>query len=288
MRNLGISKDELAKMYSPGRGTNSTVYKYNDRLALKVLNQDGLRGYDEKEFLNILGIQNSTCVFPQEMVEVGEGSLGYLMDYVQGTTLIKIIKKIDFSTLIAAIKRVEEDTHELSKIKMIFEDLNQGGLMWDEEKYKIRIIDTDFFIKADKATEEECYERSIESFYSLIEQELGIIDGIGSRLAEYLQNNSEFSTLYAEHILSSLRGKNRSVIELIEKAIEIFEQDFGRRPKNIEEMEQLLEERVVKQGICVTPADIVAADMERKIQFENHAALRMFSDVNLGAEGERY
>ena len=44
-------------------------------------------------------------------------------------------------------------------------------------------------------------------------------------------------------MIYSLNGKNMSIIELINKAVEIFERDFGTKVGSIEEMQELIGER---------------------------------------------
>ena len=100
-----------------------------------------------------------------------------------------------------------------------------------------------FFEKNESISEEQCYSANIASFNSIIEMELGIINGQGTKLSEYLQSNPEFSKLYTKYMIYSLNGKNMSVTELINKAVEIFERDFGTKVDSIEKMQELIGER---------------------------------------------
>lgn len=243
METIQITSNELAQMQELGRGACSIVYKYGTDLVIKALNEKGIELHNEDEFSSIVGIENSTCIFPKNRVKIDGFFKGYTMDYVQGVPLHEIIKKIDIPTLISAIKKVESDLKQLSSEKVLFQDLNQGGIMWDEEENRIKIIDTDFFEKNEIIEEEQCYGANITSFNSMIEMELGIINGQGTKLSEYLQNNPEFSKLYKKYMIYSLNGKNMSVIELVDKAVEIFENDFGTKVNSIEEMQKLMGER---------------------------------------------
>ena len=243
METLRITSNELAQMEELGRGACSTVYKYGADLVIKMLNEKGIELHNEDEFSNLFGIKNSTCVFPRSKVEIDGKFQGYTMDYVQGEELHKVIKQLDFPTLISAIQKVEDDLKQLSTEKVVFQDLNQGGIMWNKEKNCIKIIDTDFFEKNENINEEQCYNANITSFNSMIEMELGIINGQGTKLSEYLQRNPEFSQLYTKYMIYSLNGKNMSIIELINKAVEIFERDFGTKVGSIEEMQELIGER---------------------------------------------
>lgn len=243
MKTLQMTSNELAQMEELGRGACSTVYKYGADLVIKMLNEKGIELHNEDEFSNLVGIENPTCVFPRNKVEIDGKFQGYTMDYVQGEELHKVIKQLDFPTLISAIQKVENDLQQLSAEKVVFQDLNQGGIMWDKEKNCIKIIDTDFFEKNESISEEQCYSANITSFNSMIEMELGIINGQGTKLSEYLQNNPEFSQLYTKYMIYSLNGRNMSVTELINKAVEIFERDFETKVGSIEEMQELIGER---------------------------------------------
>lgn len=83
----------------------------------------------------------------------------------------------------------------------MFQDLNQGGIMWDEVEHRIKIIDTDFFQRNESIEEEQCYSANITSFNTMIEMELEILNGQGTRLSDYLHSNPEFSTLYTKYML---------------------------------------------------------------------------------------
>ena len=243
MEELKITSEELSKMQELGRGACSTVYRYNDDLVIKVLNDKGIELHNEENFSDILGIKNDTCIFPQNRVEVDGLFKGYTMEYIRGIPLHEIIKKLDIQTLISAIQKVEEDLEELSSEKILFQDLNQGGLMWDETQNRIKIIDTDFFEKNESIEKEQCYSTNISSFYSMIEMELGLMSAQDTEISEYLQKNPEFSKLYTKYIQCYLTGDNLSITELIKKAVEIFEKEFKIKANSIQDMQQLIRER---------------------------------------------
>lgn len=244
METIQITSDELSKMQELGRGACSIVYKYDNDLVIKVLNEKGIELHNEDEFSSIIGIENSTCVFPKNKVEIDGNFSGYTMEYVNGIPLYETIKGIDLQTFISAIKKVESDLKQLSSQKVLFQDLNQGGIMWDEAEHRIKIIDTDFFQRNESIEEEQCYSANITSFNTMIEMELGILNGQGTRLSDYLHSNPEFRTLYTKYMLYSLNGKNMSATELINKAVEIFEKEFGTKVKSIADMQQLIGERI--------------------------------------------
>lgn len=244
METIQITSDELSKMQELGRGACSIVYKYGNDLVIKALNEKGIELHNEDEFSSIIGIENSTCVFPKNRVEIDGNFNGYTMDYVNGIPLHEIIKEIDLQTFISAIKKVESDLKQLSSQKVLFQDLNQGGIMWDEAEHRIKIIDTDFFQRNDNIEVEQCYNANITSFNTMIEMELGILNGQGTNLSDYLHSNPEFSKLYTKYMLYSLNGKNMSVTELINKAVEVFEKEFVTKINSITDMQQLIGERI--------------------------------------------
>ena len=244
METINISSEELNEMEQLGRGACSTVYKYGTDLVIKVLNEKGIEMHNEDDFSSLIGIENETCVFPQNRVNIDGKFQAYTMEYVEGSELQNIIKKIEIPTLLSAIKKVEGDLGKLSTEKVLFQDLNQGGIMWDERKGCIKIIDTDFFERNEEINAEQCYSANITSFNSMLEMEMGILNGQGTKLSEYLQSNAEFSKLYSKYMIYSLNGKNMSINELLNKAVEIFEDDFGIKPNNVAEMEQLVNERL--------------------------------------------
>ena len=243
MEILDIHHSELNEMEELGRGACSVVYKCDDNSVIKVLNEAGKEMFDKENFSNIVGINNDTCVFPKKTLLIDGEFKGYTMDYIQGEMLHDIIKKIDLKTLTKAIKKVENDLKLLSKEKILLQDLNHGGVMWEDKESRIKIIDTDFFYKENLAQEEQCYSSNITSFNTLIEMELGILNGQDTEVIRYLQNKPEYNTLYKEYMIGSLIGENKSVTELIDKAIEMVEKEFGTKVNNIEEMQQLIEKQ---------------------------------------------
>jgi len=243
MQTIQITSQEITQLQELGRGACSVVYKYGPDLVIKALNQKGIELHNEEEFSNLIGIKNTTCVFPQDRVEIDGTFQGYTMEYVQGVPLHEVIKKMDISTLITSLKNVENDVKKIAEEKVLFQDLNQGGIMWDDKTGRIKIINTDFFEKNENIEPEQCYSANITSFNSMIEMELGIINGQGTKISEYLQNDPEFSKLYTKYMIYSLNGKNVSITELVDKAVEVFENNFGIKVNSFEEMEALIGEK---------------------------------------------
>lgn len=241
METMKLSSDEILKLQNLGRGACATVYRYDDNFVIKVFNEKGLELHDEESFSALVGVKNETCVFPESLVEVDGNFQGYAMQYIEGTELHKVARELNFRKIIEAIQKVEEDLKTLASDRILFQDLNQGGIMWSNDG-KIKIIDTDFFQKNEDITEEQAYSHNLESFNSMIEMELGILMGQSNSVADFLQSNAEYNQLYMNYMLSSLNGNNMSVTELLNKAMETFEHEFGVVPGNISEMKTILKE----------------------------------------------
>lgn len=274
MQTLHITSKELTQLQELGRGACSIVYKYQPNLVIKALNQKGIELHNEDEFSNLIGISNNTCVFPQNRVEIDGEFKGYTMECVQGVPLHEVIKKMNIATLIQSVKNVEDDLRQLSEDKILFQDLNQGGIMWDDSAGKIKIIDTDFFEKNKNIEPEQCYSANITSFNSMIEMELGIINGQGTKISEYLQREPEFSKLYTKYMIYSLNGRNMSITQLIEKAVEIFERKFEVKINSFEEMESLIGEKTENRENISYEEIPVFQPPEQESSFENKIGLK--------------
>ena len=171
---------------------------------------------------------------------------GYTMEYFVCLQLQEKVEKIDLDTLIGAIKKAEQDIRDLAQDRVFFQDLNQGGIMWDEKRDRIKIIDTDFFEVNQDFKVEECFNANMTSFNTMLEMELGIMSGQAKGLAEYLHANPQFSNAYREYILGSLMGKESSVVDLIQMAREVIENEFGVIPQNLAEMRELVGEQEIE------------------------------------------
>lgn len=242
METMILKGNELSQLQNLGGGACATVYKFSDDLALKIFKEKGIELHDEETFSKLVGVENETCIFPKCRVKIDGQFQGYAMQYVNGSMLADTIKNIDLKTLIEAIQEAEKDLRLLATDKILINDLNQGGLMWSNEG-KIKVIDTDFFQKNEDITEEQAYSHNLESFNSMIEMELGILSGQTNILIDFLQSNAEYNKLYMDYMLSSLKGDNMSVTELLSKALELFKNEFGIVAHSIEDMETILKEK---------------------------------------------
>lgn len=202
--------------------------------------------HNEEQFAQLLGIESDICAFPQNRVEIDGQFQGYTMEFVDGQQLQEKVGEIDLDTLVSAIRNAEQNIRNLAQNKVFFQDLNQGGIMWDEKNGSIKIIDTDFFEVNQDISAEECYSANMTSFNTMLEMELGIMSGQAKGLAEYLHSNTQFSEAYRNYMLASLMGKESSVVDLIQVAREVFEKEFGVIPQNLADMKELVGEREIE------------------------------------------
>lgn len=238
METIKISENDLARMQRLGEGACATVYKYNEDQVVKIFKKEQMDIINEESFFQLFGIENNTCVFPRCRVEVDGFYQGYSMQFVDGCKFIDVAKQIDLNLLIEAILTAENNIRQLAPHKILFEDDNDGGLMWTKNG-EIKITDTDQFYRSSDMTEEETCNENLFHFNSLIELVTGFMSG---PLYEYLNGKKEFYEIYGNYSCAYLSGKSISITILFKKAIEIFTKEFGVAPNSIEEMESILKE----------------------------------------------
>lgn len=194
--------------------------------------------------------------------------------------------EIDLDTLINAIKQAEQDIRSLAQDKVFFQDLNQGGIMWDEKNSRIRIIDTDFFEVNNDFDVNECFNANITSFNTMLEMELGIMSGQSKKLSEYLHSNQQFSNVYREYMLESLMGKESSVVSLIQIAREVMKNEFGVIPQNLAEMRELVGEQEIEIPDAVDMPTFLPSDQQVGTAILGRQVLEEMSDTPLIDETE--
>ena len=109
MKLMIIDKKELEELTNIGEGACGNVYKYKDGTVLKIFNKDGMGLYNDEKFSTIVGIEDGTCVFPKEKIEIDGKIQGYVMQYVDGSMLKDVIGQVDLKTLIDSIQKDEND-----------------------------------------------------------------------------------------------------------------------------------------------------------------------------------
>ena len=208
------------------------------------------------------------------------------MEFVDGQQLQEKVDEIDLDTLINAIKQAEQDIRSLAQDKVFFQDLNQGGIMWDEKNSRIRIIDTDFFEVNKDFDVNECFNANITSFNTMLEMELGIMSGQSKKLSEYLHSNQQFSNVYREYMLESLMGKDSSVVSLIQIAREVMKNEFGVIPQNLAEMRELVDEQEIEIPDAVDMPTFLPPDQQVGTAILGRQVLEEMSDTPLIDETE--
>lgn len=208
------------------------------------------------------------------------------MEFVDGQQLQEKVDEIDLDTLINAIKQAEQDIRSLAQDKVFFQDLNQGGIMWDEKNSRIRIIDTDFFEVNKDFDVNECFNANITSFNTMLEMELGIMSGQSKKLSEYLHSNQQFSNVYREYMLESLIGKESSVVSLIQIAREVMKNEFGVIPQNLAEMRELVGEQEIEIPDAVDMPTFLPSDQQVGTAILGRQVLEEMSDTPLIDETE--
>ena len=283
---IKINSEMLNKMQVLGRGACSVVYKYGDNQVIKALNENGMQLHNEEQFAQLLKINNDICALPQKGVEIDGKFQGYTMEFVDGQQLQEKVDEIDLDTLINAIKQAEQDIRSLAQDKVFFQDLNQGGIMWDEKNSRIRIIDTDFFEVNNDFDVNECFNANITSFNTMLEMELGIMSGQSKKLSEYLHSNPQFSNVYREYMLESLMGKESSVVSLIQIAREVMKNEFGVIPQNLAEMRELVGEQEIEIPDAVDIPTFLPSDQQVGTAILGRQVLEELSDTPLIDETE--
>ena len=238
MEKVRFSRSDLTQLRQLGFGAIAEVYKLNEELVLKVFKKTNHGALKEESFIDKVGIKNETCVFPKFLAEIDGEFQGYLMDYIEGEMLGDVVKKLDLTLLIAAIQKAENDIKDLSKDKIIFDDVNQGSLMWTKDN-QIKVVDTDFYFKDKDISEEEASRHNLESFHTMLEMETGFLNG---PINSFLKSKKEYNDCYTEYMKASIAGKPISITLLLLKAVEVFQKEFGVTPRSIEEMETILKE----------------------------------------------
>ena len=222
-----------------GRGACSIVYKYKGK-AVKVLNENGRQMADTESVRKMIGKKNDTFVFLEQVMEDDENTV-YVMEIVEGKGFIDddIIKQLNIPELIKAIHKVETDIHQISEEGIVTNDMNHKNIKWDFENKRVRIIDTDSFIKNEELSAERIYAKNLEEFNLSIRMILGCL---GSENFEILRQSPEFSERHMQYVTQEFLGKAPSIIPLIEILVEVAEKQYGRKFGSLQEIEQVIEE----------------------------------------------
>lgn len=245
MKKIRMSNKYIEKMQHLGAGACSNVYyDPNLGLAIKLLKPKGMEAHDETNFSNLLGVENSTCVFPKYRVEVDDEFRGYAMEFVQGVGITEAVEDLEITTLINAIKVAEKDFRELSDKHIFATDVNPGEIMWSEEQNRLKIVDTDFFKKDEQVPKDKCYKKSIGQFYTILEMSLGMTPAQKPQLFAYLNKDEEYRNLYKSYIIRQVGGEIVSITELIEKMVQMLQKDFKTQIRTWGDMQKIIRENI--------------------------------------------
>lgn len=231
-----VNAKEIEKQEKIGEGKCANIYR-NGSTVYKILkeNSDSKRFYSKEMLQRLAGVKSDLCIFPNEILEDNNGNLlGYSMDFVSGRKMKDIISMLPFEQLQSVITKAEQDVEEISKQGIIFEDMHDDNVMWNEETQKIQIIDTDFF----KRTEDNLNNTNYRRFAGIIQY---MID---SKINQYGKTeNEELIPFYNLANLKTKNGKQLSINEYISNLKSIVENDFGRQFNNLNEIEEVLKEK---------------------------------------------
>ena len=161
------------------------------------------------------------------------------MDLVSGRKVKDIIAMLPFEQLQSAIAKAELDVEEISKQNIMFDDMHDDNVMWNEETQSIQIIDTDFFkkMKDNSSLNDVNYQRFAGTIQHMID----------SRIGQYGRTENE--ALIPFYDLTSLKikdGKQLSINEYISNLKCAIENDFNKRFNNLNEIEMALQEKQEK------------------------------------------
>lgn len=233
-----VSVEEIEELEKIGEGKCANIYR-NDSIVYKILkeNSDSKRFYSKEMLQQLIGVKSDLCVFPNEILEDNNGNLlGYSMDLVSGRKMKDIIAMLPFEQLQSVIAKAEHDVGEISKQGIIFDDMHDDNVMWNEETQRIQIIDTDFF----KKTENNLNLNNIN--YQRFARTIQYM--IDSRIDRYGKTeNEELIPFYDLTNLKNKDGKQLSINEYISNLKSSIENDFGRRFNNLNEIEVALQEK---------------------------------------------
>ena len=252
-----INLEKVKTLRQLGSGACANVYKCENK-AIKIFKDILLDENTNYENLyELVGIENETCIFPEELLEDENGKIiGYMMECIEGKKLLENIEQLDLDKLQSAVETVYSDLKELSSKKVLFNDFNIGNVMWNPEKECMQIIDTDFYKKNEELSDNQVYSYNLNKFNGEIETLIGIRNG---KFADFLNSNSEFSSFYREYFKRNLRGEKVSVNEILQKIKEVSEKEFGIPFSNLQDIKKAIEQREQSNNLI----------SERNNQFDN-------------------
>ncbi|MBO5479293.1 MAG: hypothetical protein J6A04_06390 [Clostridia bacterium] len=233
-----ISVEEIEGLEKIGEGKCANIYR-NGSIVYKILkeNVDSRKFYSKEMLQQLVGIKSDLCVFPNEILEDNnENLLGYSMDLASERKMKDVIAMLPFDQIQSAIEKAEQEIRKISEQAIMFDDMHDDNIMWNEETKSIQIIDTDFFKKIEDSS-------SLNNVnYLKFSREIQHM--IDSQIYQYGRIENE--TLIPFYDLTNLKtnnGEQLSINEYILNLKSVIENDFGRQFNNLNEIEIALQEK---------------------------------------------
>lgn len=234
-----VCREDIEGLEKIGEGKCADIYT-NGNTVYKILkeNSDSRDFYSKEMLQHLVGIKSDLCVFPNEILEDNNGNLlGYSMNFVPGKKMKDVIGMLSFKQIQATIENAKHSIKAISEQGILFDDLHDDNVMWNEETQNIQIIDTDFFKKADNIS--DLNDINYQKFSNTIRYMINV------RVYQYGRTvNEELIPFYDTTRLSSTKDeKPLPINEYILNLKSVIEKDFGRQFDNLNEMEIALQEK---------------------------------------------
>ncbi len=171
---------KLKKLYS---GRNGTCYLTEDNEVFKHIETP-----NEESLKSLTKLNSNSFVFPKKLVYNKNGKLvGYIMDYVNGTTIKNMSGSTRMDYYRNGISQIENDIAILTNYKLHIIDAGVNNIMIDSES-NLKIVDTDFY--ETKSALKNLYQANLTSVnYGLMYpiHDISIQDFENDQLNKYLR-----------------------------------------------------------------------------------------------------
>lgn len=163
MNSIYYTQKQLDDFDMLGKGAFAFVYyDKQKKKAIKVYQKtDSVQQEDvihilnmEERLANNSVLEAFGIVIPEDKVYVNTEYLGISMYAVNGFTLkqlstkkINTTDKINFFTFLKAYYHLKRNVGKIGKMKFKMDDLNSGNVMWDYDKERLVIVDTQLIRK---------------------------------------------------------------------------------------------------------------------------------------------
>lgn len=167
---------------------------------------------EEYEFLRELEFltyyQSQDFAFPEEFVfllEDEKKSLrGYLMKYIEGTTIKTLKDATMLRDFVRALNEFEREMLNLTTQGLLLNDLNQENLIYTPDK-KIKAVDTDLYDVTSDDDFSSMYKRNLKELAAtIIAQFVGDDNFKNEQLTEYVRKCGAYGRLRSSSLLEIL------------------------------------------------------------------------------------